>query len=508
MDAEGAAAPRRPRACHHDAWPWPCHLAGLPQQVVNEIHLLARKHTSLIKLCAPSRQDQESVKDERRAAAAHLRSQVWSFVDAHRRRVQAEDAHEPAAHAALEAVAQSARQAEAKSNHASEELPLSRKRGREADAQPQPEVEAAKPLLEPNRPEAKKARSAGHVREPVSVPRQPDAQSRQSFRKGGATEELTEESFAVFYLAMAAEVLVRAGRLASNDYLEQLPPRARARFSAVRRCTWSWLTDSTSLALAGRLVNLRGSKALRAIVLAQVAFTSPEAFAALCDGTDDLDDVAAVKKVIVEHQECDAAVRGRPARRSTISRGLQTGSLSRLPPGPTMNDKVAAFVVKLNGAVDASWARVVAGESPGDVLCDPSGLHLPGFRALCCARWLWISANGKCGESPDSLGLGDGARDALQKLADGASEGDFGRALPRLRAAVEKADTCGILPLLRRLGLLPDEAQTYEHLLCEAGKVFGEGRREGRGAPRPGYKEAFDAALPLYARLAKLPSTS
>lgn len=98
-------------------------------------------------------------------------------------------------------------------------------------------------------------------------------------------------------------------------------------------------------------------------------------------------------------------------------------------------------------------------------------------------------------------------RDALQKLADGASEADFGRALPRLRAAVEKADVHGLLPQLRRLALLPDAAQTYEHLLCEAGKVFGEGRREGRGAPRPGYKEAFDAALPLYALLATLLST-
>ena len=38
---------------------------------------------------------------------------------------------------------------------------------------------------------------------------------------------------------------------------------------------------------------------------------------------------------------------------------------------------------------------------------------------------------------------------------------------------------------------------------CEAGKVFGTGRRDGRGAPRMGFKEAFDATLPLYARLSK-----
>ena len=36
---------------------------------------------------------------------------------------------------------------------------------------------------------------------------------------------------------------------------EELPPRGRARFSSVRRCAWSWMTDSTSLAqdAAGRV---------------------------------------------------------------------------------------------------------------------------------------------------------------------------------------------------------------------------------------------------------------
>jgi hypothetical protein len=46
---------------------------------------------------------------------------------------------------------------------------------------------------------------------------------------------------------------------------------------------------------------------------------------------------------------------------------------------------------------------------------------------------------------------------------------------------VEQADVGGLLLQLRRLGLHPDDAQTYEHLLCEAGKVFGAGRRDGRG---------------------------
>jgi hypothetical protein len=310
------------------------------------------------------------------------------------------------------------------------------------------------------------------------------------------TAELTAESFAAFYLAMAAEVCVRAERAESNDHLEQLPPRARARFSSVRRCTWSWMTDSTSLALAGRLQTLQGASALRAIVLAQVAFTSPEGFADLCDATEGLD-AAAVLRLIEDHQRREAAKAQRQPRRSTISKSLQTGSLSRLPPGRTMNDKVAAFVAMLNETVDSAWERIAAGERAVDVLTD--ALRLPDFRAHCVARWLWLTT--RHGESPESLGLGSGARDALQRLAGGAAEDDFRRVLPELRAAVKQADVSGLLPQLRRLGLRPDDAQTYEHLLCEAGKVFGTGRRDGRGAPRAGYKEAFESALPLYARL-------
>jgi hypothetical protein len=206
------------------------------------------------------------------------------------------------------------------------------------------------------------------------------------------TAELTAESFAAFYVAMAAEVCVRAERATSNDHLEQVPPHARARFSAVRRCTWSW-----------------GASALRAIVLAQVAFTSPEGFADLCDATEGLD-AAAVLRLIEDHQRREAAKAQRQPRRSTISKSLQTGSLSRLPPGRTMNDKVAAFVAMLNETVDSAWERMAAGERAVDVLTD--ALRLPGFRAHCVARWLWLAT--RHGESPESLGLGSGARDALQ----------------------------------------------------------------------------------------------
>ena len=327
-------------------------------------------------------------------------------------------------------------------------------------------------------------------------------QSRRPYRKGGVTEELTVGSFPTFFLAMASEVGVRTGGATCNGPAQQLPQRARDRFHTKRRCTFSWMTDRTSLALAARLRTLRAAEALRAIILGQTVFTRTEAFEALSDATKGLD-AASVKKLVEEHQLCEASQHRRPARKSTISPALQSGSLGRLPPGPTgrsVNDRVAAFVAKLNLSVDAAWSRIAAGENAVDVLVDRGVVHLPKFRAQCVARWLWLLSRGAHGEPPDSLGLGDGARDALLKLAGGDTEDDFRRLLPKLRAAVRAADVGRVRRQLRRLGLYPDAAQTYEHLLREAGKVFGTGRRNGRGIPRPGYEEAFEAALPFYQR--------
>ena len=219
------------------------------------------------------------------------------------------------------------------------------------------------------------------------------------------------ESFANFFLAMGAEVLVRANWIYASPFVELLPPGARERFSTVQRCTFNWQTDSTSLALAGRLWRDRdvdhrfqagrlprscGSDWLRATVLAQVAFTSPEAFTDLCDASANCRCPAAVEELIVKHQEKEARRQETQQKKSTVSRGLQTGILSRLP-GQDMNDRVATFVVKVNELAPAAWARIEAGEAATDVLVDPMGLHLPDFRALCVARWLWVATAGAHG---------------------------------------------------------------------------------------------------------------
>lgn len=374
---------------------------------------------------------------------------------------------------------------------------------------------AAAAAAEAAEPAAAEETSAGPADAETTVTPEPRSPPSASYRRGGVTEELTEESFAVFYLAMGAEVLERAGWINENPFVAQLPPGARERFSSVRRCSFSWLTDSTSLALASRLwrdrdidkhiqdglaSRSRGSNRLRAAILSQVAFTSPEAFADLCDASAGCD-AATVDKLIVAHQMKEARRLDAQPRKSTVSHGLQTGILSRMP-GQGMNDRVATFVAKVNELVPDAWARIEAGEDARQVLVDPDGLHLPNFRALCVARWLWVATAGALGESPASTSLGDGALDALRRLSGGAEEADFLRVLPKLRAAVEAADgPYGLLPTLRCAGLLPDAPQTYEHLLCEAGKVFGAGRRHQRGALRPGYSEAFAEALKLYDRL-------
>ncbi len=100
---------------------------------------------------------------------------------------------------------------------------------------------------------------------------------RKSYRKGGVSEELTFESYADFFWAMHVEVRVRAGLMVDNPYVDKLPPLARERFSSVRRCTWSWLTDATSLALAARLKTARGVDALRANLHSERVFCRAEA---------------------------------------------------------------------------------------------------------------------------------------------------------------------------------------------------------------------------------------
>lgn len=334
----------------------------------------------------------------------------------------------------------------------------------------------------------------------------------------GISPELDHDSFATFYLAMGMEALERAGYGDTNVYVQMLPPWAARRFQEIRRCTFSWMTDRTSLALAKRLATLptTGPEALRAIILAQCAFTSQGVFEALAEpsrGQTAVQIASSLREFF--NREAEQAKRAKP-RKSSISKSLQTGSLTYLGRGKGLIiDKVAAFVENLDQSLDTVWAAVAA--TPGKAAAvlarprDAGGLGLLPFRAHCVARFLWLHSGGLVGTSPESGFLGSGALEALCRLepmADAVAEGDkerprkleaaFAVALPRWRELVARKDTGGVVARLRALGLWPDAAQTYEHLLCEARKVFGQDRRDSRGPPGLGYKELFEDVVGFY----------
>ena len=322
-----------------------------------------------------------------------------------------------------------------------------------------------------------------------------------SYRKRGLDDELDEDAFADFYLAMAQEFLERSGEAAPDGgrYEARLPPKARARFRAVRRCSFSWLTDRTTLTFAALLAEERvGVVPLRLAVLAQLVFTDAAVLEALgpAAAEEDVSDGRVVARALRDFFAAEALATGRPPRRSPISRSLQTGALCCLGRSRgCIVDKAAAFVERLGPTSLRAYARIAKdGDAAAAVLQEE--LQLPAFRAHCVARLLWVHSAGAHGASPDSHYLGVGALDALRRLVgdDAASlELGFRAALPRWRAAVLRRDDSGVVSRLEALGLLPFAAQTFEHLLCEAGKVFGLGPRPRRGAARPGY-------APLWAR--------
>ena len=326
------------------------------------------------------------------------------------------------------------------------------------------------------------------------------AKKARAYRAGGVGDELDEASFVNFYLAMASELLVRIGDASDNPYERRLPPMAARRFREIRRCTFSWLTDRTTLALLAHLAEeapaRTGHAALRSIILAQLTYTSAEVFEAMEPASDG--GAAEVARSLRDHFVQEAAACGRPApRKSPISKALQTGTLGCLGRSRgAIIDKVANFVEGLRDAIHVAWPRVRDGDVAA-TLEAAEGLRLPRFRAHCVARLLWLHSGGKLGTSPQSFHVGFGASDALRRLLDADEldeaelEAAFAKALPRWREAVAAADEFGVVAALDRLGLFPASAQTYEHLLCEAGKVFGVGHRERRGLPKPGYAELF-----------------
>ena len=314
----------------------------------------------------------------------------------------------------------------------------------------------------------------------------------KAFRKSGI-KGLTIGTFAMLYLALASEFLVRIGKLSENKYVERLPEPARGRFSRIRRCTFCCATDRTSMEVAADLVTAAvDHNALRKVILGVCVFHKGT-YEKLSNITYGLD------AGLIEQLLADSV----PKSKTTCSAALQTGSLAMLRGGRTgkssMFQLTAGFVVRVNRHVKVAWERICRCESVMAVLMDPTGLSLCWFRAHCVCRIVWYMTCGRIGTPPWSFLIGEGACDAVRVLSESGDGGeeDFKSLFPHLLAAVESVAPPGLLDNLHLLGLHPNSPQVYEHILCECGKIFGEGRYS-QYVNHPGYAELFWRASPFY----------
>jgi hypothetical protein len=377
----------------------------------------------------------------------------------------------------------------------------------------------------------------------------------ESARKA-ATKEATGEllnldqnTFFRFYVALGLEFLIRTGRAAPEllvNLLKTLPSTAADRFRTVRRCTFSWLTDRTTLAAiaanSAQESRRHGAEALRTAVLSQCVLTSSELLTSL--DAPVLRKVSAERLAQVLRRKLDEEARrsergslaGKTARRSPISPGLQTGVLSCLGRDRGgIVDKVSRFVEDLNERYRDIWKLIDSGEDVVRVLRlsreQGGGLRLPRFRAHCVSRLLWIMTAGERGTSPSSTLVGPGAHAALDILIPATAGGNEVSPPARLTELTHRLrefyDSCrsrseseagdgeerdesepaqfarlfvAVVDRLEHSRLHPLSCQTVEHILCEARKVFGTSRRPRRGEAKAGYRELFERASPSILR--------
>ena len=326
-------------------------------------------------------------------------------------------------------------------------------------------------------------------------------------------DELSTSTFIDFSLAMAYETLQRIGKMqpadGANPFMEKLPERVQGRFKGVQRCSYTWATDRTSLALAaGLLAEPDESKALRMIVVAQCLVTDAADFSSMAGVVNSLTH-GPIRKM--ETQNADGLlqhlqkVAGR--RKSLMNPGLQTGMLSAIgasAPGSVVLQQTAIYLAGLNQSNAFTHCIEELRKPETDAVTQlqkptaEKGLELPAFRAQCVARFLHFYTKGELGASPTSCFVGDGAQEALNHLCKlGGVEG-LADAAASWDKLFQEADSAGVLDALKPLNLQPTP-QTWEHLLCEARKVFGKAARAKRGKAREGLLELFEKAASFFA---------
>jgi hypothetical protein len=333
-------------------------------------------------------------------------------------------------------------------------------------------------------------------------------QSQANKKKDPHRFDLSLDRFVKIYIAFGLDLLLQTGRSRDEEekaadetelktLLEQLPSHAAERFTQSVRCTFSWLSDSTTLAIIGHKHFLGGGPLmLRIIFIGQVLVTSPTTLSCL----DDLRDQPA--NVIEERLK-----EVHTTRKSCISKGLQTGVVSWLrkcagvEAGETKEiyELIAKAMVLFDRELPRLWDEICAGRDAMSVLAEKGDgkLGLPSFRSHCVARLLYMGSGGLHGTSPDSFHVGYFAAPSLYALEKEVSHCDslLQRLLPSFQRKLVELDSRNVRARLGEMYVEAGAAQTWEHMLCESRKLLDPSLTPGPYRPRGTYKERFEAAL-------------
>ena len=390
-----------------------------------------------------------------------------------------------------------------KKRRAGGEEPAAKKPKEEPRPEPRPQAE---PLLDPRpepRPQAEP--QAAEEEEEPALPRLQD--------------------FAAVYLAFGAEVLHRLGCLTLEEkrhYEEALPKKERDAFAdpQKKRCSFSFLSDTTTLTVVGHLRkhSKEDANVLYKAVASSVVLNSAKRFK---DFEEDLHletplTAAAYEKLFYER--C-------PAERKVPQPLYRTWMETLERHGDRSGDMVVnsgRFLQRLAEKAAKAWEEVLKAETGEEllkVLRDPEGLDLGnGFGPVIVARLLglldarWDCLN--CHELGEYACFGlhylagkekEEAQNLAKKKtmqANKQKEELFKKLLKELPAALETRDKHGVVEKLKKAHLFPLTAQTVEHLLCEYRKVtFPEDRKAVPLRTKTAdedWRKLYYNALPVY----------
>ena len=369
-----------------------------------------------------------------------------------------------------------------------------------------PPVEASTPEPDEQRGKKRKARQAEEP-SPAIAKRQ-----RQAMK---ITQPMLEK-FVDIFLAFASEALgrIEGDQQIKEKYVARMASNDQQTFRERRRCTFSWMTDTTTLAVIrpGIAPNLADpANALYNIVVAVVALNSRARYEALAPLE------LAKPLAAAEFKAKFEPLFGRRAPPKALLQGVRC-TLGRYGKGNHF-DNCAEFVEDMGRKCPAAWAKIDAARAGGDasdavLAVLRKDLGLGPFSSIVAARLLALIdprlydyGRADLGQfARMGLGLLTGM-DARQARAFSttraqAKEADalFAQLCAQLPAALREREGDGIVDRLAAHHLQPLVAQTVEHMLCEFRKMIVCERRDKGGSRTTDaeYAALWRAAAPVY----------